>query len=167
MRGGARYTAAFSAKVGGAAWEKSWSFRTAGEAEPADDAPAAALAALNAYRRRAGLAPVTLDADLSKGCRLHAVYLVKNIGRPAVQGLGMHEEDASLPGATPEGKHAGRSSVISIDPESDGGAAVDGWMDTLYHRIPLINPDLKKIGYAGARLPDQGWVCVLDARVGK
>ena len=167
LRGGAQYTATFSAKAGGKAWEKSWSFRTAGEAEPAAGAPAAALASLNVYRRRAGLAPVTLDAGLSKGCRLHAVYLVKNTGKPAAQGLGMHEEDASLPGVTPEGKRAGRSSVISIEPDPDGGAAVDGWMATLYHRIPLLNPDLKKIGFGSARLPDEGWVWVLDAGVGR
>ena len=166
LHGDACYTVSLSAKVGGEAWRKVWSFRTGGDSGPSDDAlAAAALAALNVYRHTVGLPPAALDAELSKGCRSHAVYLVKNIDRPAVQGLGMHEEDASLPGATPEGRRAGKRSVITVEPEAD--AAVDGWMNTLYHRVPLLNPDLKKIGYGCARLPDQTWVCVLDPGIGK
>ena len=120
---------------------------------------------LNAYRQTAGLPPVTLAEKLSKGCRQHARYLVRNIDKPAVQGLGMHEEDSSLPGATPEGRRAGRASVISREP--DASSAVDGWMDTLFHRVPLLNPDLKTVGYACVRLPDQGYICVMDAESGK
>ena len=165
LRPDARYTVALSAKVGGEAWTRTWSFRTAGDPDDADALAVAALASLNAYRRTAGLPPVVLDDELSKACRLHARYLVRNIDRPEVRGLGMHDEDPSLPGATPEGRRAGRASVVSQ--ESDGDGAVDGWMNTLFHRIPLLDPDLKKVGYGCARLPDQGWICVMDAAPGK
>jgi uncharacterized protein YkwD len=166
LRADALYTVEMSAKVGGEAWRRTWTFRTAGDSAETEEAlAAAALKSLNAYRRTAGLQPVVLDEKLSRGCHLHALYLVKNIDRPAVRGLGMHDEDPKLPGATPEGRRAGKSSVISQEPDAAG--AVDGWIDTLFHRVPLLDPDLKKIGYGGARLPDQNWISVLDAESGK
>lgn len=166
LRPGAKYTVVTSAKVGGEAWTRTWDFHTAGDSDDDEAAFAAtAVESLNAYRRTAGLAPVTLDEKRSRGCRLHARYLARNIDQPAVQGLGMHDEDASLPGATPEGRRAGRASVVAREP--DAGAAVDGWIDTLFHRVPLLNPDLKTVGYACVRLPDRGYVCVMDAGPGK
>ena len=77
----------------------------------------------------------------------------------------MHDEAPSLPGATPEGRRAGRASVISREPDS--GASVDGWIDTLFHRVPLLDPELKTVGYACVRLPDQGYVCVMNIAAGK
>ncbi len=166
LRPGAKYTVVTSAKVGGEAWTRTWDFHTAGDSDDDEAAfAAAAVESLNAYRRTAGLAPVTLDEERSKGCRLHANYLARNIDQPAAQGLGMHDEDASLPGATAEGRRAGRASVVAREP--DAGAAVDGWIDTLFHRAPLLNPDLKAVGYACVRLPDRGYVCVMDAEPGK
>ncbi len=166
LRPGAKYSVVMAATVGGEAWRRTWDFHTAGDTDEAEAAyAAAAVEALNVYRRKAGLSPVALDEALSKGCRLHARYLAKNIDQPAVQGLGMHDEDASLPGATKEGRKAGRASVVSREP--DAGAAVDGWIDTLYHRVPLLNPDLKTVGYACVQLPDQGYVCVMNAESGR
>ncbi|HVS38156.1 MAG TPA: CAP domain-containing protein [Gemmataceae bacterium] len=165
LQAGAKYTVAMSAKVGGEPWARTWSFHTADDSDEAEAAyAAAAMESLNTYRRTAGLAPVALDEKRSKGCRLHAKYLVQNMDQPAVQGLGMHEEDSSLRGTTAEGKRAGRVSVISREP--DAGAAVDAWIDTLFHRVPLLDPDLKTVGYACVRLPDQGYICVMDAEPG-
>jgi uncharacterized protein YkwD len=165
LRPDTKYTVEMSAKVGGQAWRRTWSFHTAGDSDDADSAlAAAAVESLNAYRKTAGVSPVALDEKLSKACRLHARYLARNIDNPAVQGLGMHDEDLSLPGATAAGRRAGKASVISQ--EADAAAAVDGWIATLFHRLPLLNPDLKKVGYACARPPDQSWICVMDAEAG-
>ena len=166
LQPGVKYTVVMSAKVGGEAWTRTWSFQTADDSDE-DEAvfAAAAIESLNAYRRTAALPPVTLNEKSSKGCRLHAHYLLLNIDQPAVQGLGMHEEDSSLPGATPEGRRAGRASVISREP--DAGASVDEWINTLFHRVPLLDPDLKTVGYSCMRLPDQGYICVMDAEAGK
>ncbi len=53
---------------------------------------------------------VLLDPELSKGCGLHARYLVLNIDHPETQGLGGHDENPKLPGYTPEGQKAGKNS---------------------------------------------------------
>src|SRR6185295_7298480 len=72
------------------------------------------LEVLNRIRRQADLTPVELDDVLSHGCRLHVKYLSLNAGRPEVQGLGAHEEDAKLPGFTALGAKAGKASDIAI-----------------------------------------------------
>ena len=106
-----------------------------------------------------------MDAGLSRGCALHADYVARNLDHPKVQGLGIHEEDASLPGATPLGAKAGKAAVIAVI--TDPVDSIDGWMATLYHRIPLLDPHLKRLGYGQALHPTRGWVTVLDASSGK
>jgi uncharacterized protein YkwD len=120
---------------------------------------------LNRGRTLVGLEPVMLDAKLSHGCQQHARYIVSNLDHPNVQGLGIHEEDPSLPGASSEGTQAGHSSVIAVI--SDPADSVDNWMATLYHRIPLLDPALRRIGYGQELHPFRGWVTVLDATSGK
>ncbi|MCC6737966.1 MAG: CAP domain-containing protein [Planctomycetia bacterium] len=134
----------------------------------AEDPPAAdptadkVLEKVNEWRKLAGLQPVKLDEALSKGCRAHAEYLKTNQGHPSVQGLGAHGEDPKLPGYTPEGEKAGKSSDISFE---DPVPAVDGLMATLFHRVPLLNPALEKIGF-GAASEGGKWFVVLDVMNG-
>jgi hypothetical protein len=130
-----------------------------------DDAPSAkALDRINAVRKAAGLEPVTLDAKLSAGCAAHAAYLVKNAKHPSVQGLGAHNEDKSLPGYTPEGEKAGKSSDIHfVEPL----AAVDGWMASLFHRVPLLHPHLKKVGIGSVAGGSWGHVTLVDVMSGR
>ena len=120
-------------------------------ADPAEtaayDAPAAVQAALdrvNHYRRIAGLQPVVLDAKLSKGCQAHARYMVLNRNHPSVRGMGAHSEQPGLPGYSPEGRAAAGCSVIVHRRSLVQG--VDTWMATLYHRIPILRPNLRRIG---------------------
>ena len=49
----------------------------------------------------------------------------------------------------------------------DPGESVDGWLATLYHRIPLLDPTLKRVGYGQVQHPFRGWVTVLDAGNGR
>jgi uncharacterized protein YkwD len=137
---------------------------------PVPDAPPAAvveapgratraLARLNAHRRAAGLPPVTLSAALSKGCLAHAEYLVTNTGHPSIRGTGAHDEDPQLPGFSEAGRRTARHAVVAgIEP----AVAVDGWMATLYHRVPLLGPELQTIGLGFTRGGRSGWVAVLD-----
>lgn len=99
---------------------------------------------INAVRGLAGLDTVDLDEALSRACRLHAQYLVTNRTHAKAQGLGAHVELEELPGYTAEGAKAANSSNIYWG--SDITRSVDLWMAGLYHRIPFLRPNLKRIG---------------------
>lgn len=119
---------------------------------------------VNVHRRAAGLDPVALDPALSKGCAAHAEYLVRNEDRPSTQGLGLHSEDVNLGGYTREGERAAKASVIYLGLE--GSDAVEGWMASLFHRIPLMQSRLRRIGYGSARGGRAKVTVVLDATNG-
>ncbi|MCE9584308.1 MAG: CAP domain-containing protein [Planctomycetes bacterium] len=129
----------------------------------ADETSAKVLEKVNAYRKLAGQPAVKMDEELSKGCRAHAEYLKTNEGQPSTQGLGAHKEDAKLPGYTIEGEKAGGSADISFE---DPVPSIDGLMATLFHRVPLLDPGLEKIGF-GAIHGDKGWYVVVDVMSGR
>src|SRR5262249_54103291 len=107
---------------------------------------------------------VALDEELSRSCTRHAEYLVKNAGHPSTKGLGAHDEDPNLPGYSKEGERAGLASVIHyVEPV----ASVDGWMATFFHRIPLLDPALRRVGFGFAKGGRTGWVTVLDVDRGR
>ncbi len=119
---------------------------------------------LNLHRKNAGLELVAPDPWLSKGCAAHAEYLVKNVDQPSAQGLGLHQEDPKLPGYTKEGERAGKAAVIFLG--RDGPDAIEGWMGSLLHRIPLLQSRLRKVGYGAAAGGPAQTTCVLDATNG-
>lgn len=69
-----------------------------------------AAEALGRHRSVSGLPAV--DGDSGSGAQAHATYLARNLGRPEVAGLRVHEEDQALPGATAEGRPQ-RSAAMS------------------------------------------------------
>jgi uncharacterized protein YkwD len=161
-----RYTATFQAEINGKPWRRRWSFTTLKEPDRySDDLDKQITARVNAVRKAAGLSPVRLDAELSRGCQSHAHYLTLNHRRPEILGMGMHRQDSDLPGASPEGARAAKASVIAIvlDPQT----CVENWMATLYHRIPILTPNLERIGFGHARIQGHKWVCVLDTGNGR
>jgi uncharacterized protein YkwD len=96
----------------------------------------------------------------------HARYLAINEGHPALQGLKAHDEDLTLPGSSKEGQKAGKASDIAIgDYEPIDG--VDAWMATLYHRVPILEPNLSSIGFGCARGRRFGWVTVMNVLTGR
>jgi uncharacterized protein YkwD len=166
LRPDTRYTATFQAEVNGKPWRRTWSFTTLKEPDRySDDLEEKILARVNSVRKATGLPPVRLDAELSSGCQSHARYLARNYQRPEVVGMGLHRQDADLPGATPHGARAAKGSVIAVilDPQT----CVENWMATLYHRIPILAPNLERIGFGHARIQGHKWVCVLDTGNGR
>jgi uncharacterized protein YkwD len=150
LKPGKKYTAVASAELDGQPWSETWSFTTrVGPAKKATDADM--LQQVNEYRKAAGLPAVELDPALSKGCEAHAAYLVRNAGKADLAGLGVHDEKPDRPGFTKAGQRAARESVVAVG--TAAGEDVDLWMGTFYHRLPFLDPDLKRIGFgaAGAR----------------
>jgi len=107
----------------------------------------AALEVVNSYRRAAGLEPVSLDERMSRACREHTRYMVLNAENPALAGLKIHQQDARLPGASSEGAWCGKNADLYRHVGS-AAAAVHAWMNSLYHRAPILRPTLRKIGIA-------------------
>lgn len=161
-----RYTATFQAEVNGKPWRRTWNFTTLKEPDRySDDLEERVAARMNAVRKAAGLSSVRLDVDLSRGCQSHAHYLAVNNRRTETLGMGMHRQDTSLPGASPDGARAAKESVVAIvlDPQT----CVENWMATLYHRIPILTPNLERIGFGHTRVEGHKWVCVLDCGNGR
>jgi uncharacterized protein YkwD len=166
------YTVTVKAQVGGAAWSYEGRLTTGRGERQSDEAPRdrgatarAVLEQINGYRKEVGLAAVTLDAGLTRGCQAHADYLVRNEDQPSTQGLGGHDEDSKLPGYTAEGEKAGKAADIAFDVEPL--AAVPAWMASLFHRVPLLDPDLRRVGFGSAHGERSGWVVVVDVNTGR
>jgi hypothetical protein len=137
-------------------------------AEPAE--VAAWLAPLNRYRAMVGLAPVTADAQLSRGDLLHSHYLVVNYASqlPDLRlGAEAHAEDAAKPGFTTEGTMAARASDVDwmwgSHSWSQPSWAIDNWMQAPFHRMQIINPYLRRVGYG---TDCQGTVCFAALNTG-
>lgn len=123
-------------------------------------ATTAAVQRLNQYRQAAELAPVVVDSVYSEGCQLHAEYLVTNQIRLHDVQLAAHTEDASLHGYSVAGVFAAENSIIFQGVSAT--TAIDQWLQTLYHRLGLFDPNLKKVGCGAA-----GDYLVLDDNRGR
>jgi hypothetical protein len=124
---------------------------------------AAALADLDRVRREGWVeesfgpyVPLEFDRELSNACALHVAYLRKH-REQLEKWPDAHEEYADQEGFSAEGCWAGTHSVIApgVTRAED---AISGWMGTFYHRLPLLDPGLKRIGYSMSDL-----IAVLDA----
>jgi hypothetical protein len=68
-------------------------------------------------------------------------------------GLNAHNQRPSLPGASAAGAACAKTADL-FPRVSDLGVAIDGWMAGMYHRRPMLDPQLERIGVGYARLPD-------------
>ncbi len=113
------------------------------------------LVPLNAYRSAVGVPPVTANAKFSLGDFLHSRYMVKNYGNEIVKGVNlgptMHTEDSSKPWYTPEGLEAAKAGDVDEMWDPGGIAkpswAIDDWMLGPFHRLSLLDPHLRSVGY--------------------
>jgi tetratricopeptide (TPR) repeat protein len=117
----------------------------------------AALAAVNDARARAGLGPVRLDDRLSASAVAHCFYWLFNNAAPQVAGLGIHAEtlgSAGFSGVGPadRARAQGYRGGVGEDITHRGSPilAVADWIDSVYHRFPLLRPDLRAIGFGSA-----------------
>lgn len=119
-----------------------------------------ALATVNQYRRIAGLTPVTISSTIHQSALAHAFYTFFNGASPSIRDLGIHREDSSGQGYTGDNvlsraQHFGypqRSMAEVITHRSDPPGAVTDWIDSVYHRIPILRADLLELGYGDAYL---------------
>jgi len=119
-----------------------------------------ALAVVNATRQAAGLPAVQLDPQLSAAAAAHSFYWLFNQARPSQQGLGIHGETPGTPGFTAAGiydrdhAYGWSGGAVGEDITHTGSpeAAVHDWVDSVYHRFPILRPDLRFIGYADASM---------------
>lgn len=124
-----------------------------------------ALERVNQYRAEAGMPLLVYSEALGAAAKAHAQYLVANPGQRARD---PHHEAEGTPlyfGTSPGDRShyyafdAGVAEVINFAQRAE--EVVDGWMETLYHRIPLVHPGSASAGYglAGGR---DGMVNVME-----
>jgi len=114
----------------------------------------AALDLVNRVRADLGLRVLTVGEAVSDAAQNHADYLWLNM--PLAHSP--HAEDPALPGYTgtaPDARLAAAGvdlaaatplgEVIAWQPRSVAGVAV--WLETVYHRLPLLRPEATAIGY--------------------
>lgn len=119
-----------------------------------DRDPAAAVVDLLARLRSAAhvhpwlqdLPVVRGEPGLSAGARAHARYLHQHAEQLA-RWPDAHEQYTDRAGFSAEGAWAGNHSVIASGIKAPA-AAVDQWMGTYFHRLPLLEPGLLRVGWA-------------------
>jgi hypothetical protein len=153
-------------KLDGKAWEKKWKFTTADAGLSAQMATRVVLDRLNDCRVQAGLNAVVLDASLSRGCQLHAEYLVKNADALMKMNSSVNTEDPQLPWFTAEGLRSAQQSFVFTNAPRPV-FQIDDLMATGYSRSVLLDPALQRIGYGCAHDIGRGWRCVLDINGGR
>jgi len=79
--------------------------------------------------------------------------MVQNQGTDAMAGLNPHTKRSNLPGASAAGVACAKAADLFLG-VSDLGVAIDVWMAGMYHRRPVLDPQLERIGVGYARLPD-------------
>jgi uncharacterized protein YkwD len=135
-----------------------YTFTVAADAAPAYTAPGPeelrALQRVNRYRQAAGLPPMHYAAALGMAAERHARYLAAN---PAVRQYDAHQEVPGTPlyfggDGLERARYFGYGGAVSevINFTHRAEEAVDGWIDTLYHRIPLLDPAVTEMGYGVA-----------------
>ena len=117
-----------------------------------------ALDALNLDRALAGLAPVRLDDRITEGATSHAYWWLFNLNLPQLKGLGIHKEVVGSPGfsgfsmrdrATTFG-YPQAPMAEDITHRGSPAGAISDWVDSVYHRFPIMRPDLEAIGFGAA-----------------
>lgn len=111
----------------------------------------ATLAYLNQLRAGAGLPALTASKELTAAAVGHAQY-------QAALNQMTHSQDPSKPlyfGSDPMSRagyycYTGGVAEVIAGGITSGTAAIDGWIATLYHRLPLIDPGNRDFGYGAA-----------------
>ena len=115
----------------------------------------AALERINQYRASAGVPPMAVHPALMEAAAGHVRYYEANQGAESLAGMGLHEQDPEAPGFTgvemdDRARAAGYDGGTITENAGFGrlDAAVEWYMDTVNHRLPLIHPSALDVGMA-------------------
>ncbi len=119
-----------------------------------------ALAIVNDFRARNGLAPVRIDEKLMQAAAWQTAAM-------AERGKLDHAAAGALPGRVQRFGYEWSAISENIGRNySDYGAAMVGWINSPGHRRNLLNPKVTEIGFAGGRLRGGGptyWTQIFGA----
>lgn len=126
---------------------------------PADasEAQREALRIVDELRDRIGVPCARMVSEINAAAQAHADYGVANAGVAGCTSTG-HEETEGCDGFTgvnfwermvTAGYAGGASSEIAHF-MGDPAIAIDGWVGTLWHRIPIVAPNTLELGYGSA-----------------
>ena len=112
------------------------------------------LTQINQYRMTAGLESVEEVPALSAGDTNHARYLVKRFEVEPPDQIDIYSEDRATQWSTPSGATAASLSDIALrtgaeqpsDLETQIRQVIDDWMTDPFQRLPILDPDLHKVG---------------------
>lgn len=121
-------------------------------------AQAEAIRITNEWRDRTGAPPLRSAAAIHRAAQAHADYYVANCDRVRAENLSPHAESPDHPGFTGASfidrlqaqGWSGRGGWEIMAFRDDPARAIADWLDTLYHREPLIHPNAVEAGYGGA-----------------
>lgn len=112
---------------------------------------------LNEVRTRAGVPPVKLNAAITKAATLHAEFY--NANQADLPGLSAHSEIPGKPGYTGKsamermmaagwvsGSRGYAYGEVMHFGQTSSKAAIQGWLDTAYHRAIILDPAFTEIG---------------------
>ena len=124
------------------------------------DARKQALDRVNTFRSTVGLPALGESAPLSEAALAHAYFWLFNFGQAAVADVQVHDEDPSLPGAVgadslARAQHFGFTGPRTAEDISHAylpAAAVDHWVDAVFHRLALGDPEAATAGYGEAQV---------------
>lgn len=102
-----------------------------------------ALNKINFQRKKCGLDTVAISAQSSMRCIKHAKYLAINHPALSAAAANPHDENIELKGYSKDGRIAAKNSGIAWSSPTE---AVNMFISSLYHRIPLLQPDIREIG---------------------
>lgn len=126
-------------------------------------------------RARLGLPAAAQAAALDAAAQKHAEFYVAHKAKYDSKKLSPHSEDPAFGegfgGADPStrAKDAGYSNPAVIEIMAFTGSAsgaIAGWMETVYHRFPLVNPTTNEYGYGQAASAKAATEVINAAQVG-
>jgi uncharacterized protein YkwD len=118
-----------------------------------------ALDLLNKRRAVAGLGCVNFSAEIAEAARLHCAYYTANKGACVTN---PHKEVAGCQGFVAESfgdrikaaSYKGRAAYEVMAYFAKGERAVDAWIDSVWHRIPMMSPRVRDVGYGTSGICD-------------
>jgi len=116
-------------------------------------APPPWLARINMYRGMEQLVPLANDPALNEGSQHHAIYLIKNLAQHLREGTATDADISTESSAAPFYTKVGRDAAPQCEVNFDFGEhqsqekAIDLWIQGPHHRMLMLNPELRRIGY--------------------